>query len=130
MFSQTNGSTSWKTLADITWVKQYDDLLGFKVDKPVFSDKIKALEGTKITLKGYIIPIEGYKSHREFVFSAYPYNLCFFCGGAGPETVMEVEAIEAITYTAEQITIRGILKLNDSDLNRLMYMLTDVVEVD
>ena len=98
---------------------------GFKVDVPVFSDQIQKLEGKEILIKGYIIPVEGYKSHKEFVFSAFPYNMCFFCGGAGPETVMEVQASEAIKYTAESVTIRGKLSLNSTDVNQLMYALTD-----
>lgn len=119
----------WKTLGKITFKKQYDELLGFKVDVPVFSQEILAMEGKIVTVKGYIIPVEGYKSHKEFVFSAYPYNMCFFCGGAGPETVMEVYAKEPIKYTAEPITIKGKLELNSTDVNRLIYSLSDVVQV-
>jgi hypothetical protein len=119
----------WRTLSKITFVKKYDDLLGFKVDMPVFGEEVKSLEGKEITVKGYVIPVEGYKSHREFVFSAYPYNMCFFCGGAGPETVMEVFADEPIKYSADPIIIKGKLKLNDSDINRLMYSLSGVTLV-
>lgn len=119
----------WKTLANITFKKEYDASLGFKVDVPVFSDQIKKLEGTEVVIKGYIIPVEGYKGHKEFVFSAYPYNMCFFCGGAGPETVMEVYATEAIKYTSEPIVIKGKLELNTSDINRLIYALNGAVLV-
>lgn len=115
----------WKTLAKITFKKEYDEMLGFKVDVPVFSAPIQKLEGKEIVIKGYIIPVEGYKSHKEFVFSAFPYNMCFFCGGAGPETVMEVQSNEAIKYTAESVTLRGKLGLNSTDVNQLMYFLTD-----
>lgn len=51
--------------------------------------------------------------------------MCFFCGGAGPETVMEVEATEGIKYSADAIIIKGIMKLNDKDINRLMYKLVN-----
>ncbi len=125
-----DGSRTWQTLSKITYRKQYDELMGFKVDIPVFSDDVKAMAGQEIIVKGYIIPTEGYKSHQEFVFSAFPYNMCFFCGGAGPETVMEVEASEAIEFTAEVVTIKGILALNDDDINRLIYLLTDAVLVE
>jgi hypothetical protein len=116
----------WQSLAKITYTKQYDELLGFKVDVPVFSEEVKALEGKEIVVKGYVIPVEGYKSHTEFIFSAFPYNMCFFCGGAGPETVMEVYANEAIQYQTESIKIKGRLELNDTDINQLMYVLRDV----
>lgn len=115
----------WKTLAKVTFEKKYDNLLGFKVDVPVFADQIKALEAKEVTISGYIVPVEGYKSHNEFVFSAYPYNMCFFCGGAGPETVMEVTALEPIKYSTERIVIKGKLLLNRDNINRLMYILTD-----
>lgn len=120
----------WKTLGKITYKKKYDELMGFKIDIPVFSEPIKALDGKEVVVKGYIIPVEGYKSHKEFILSAFPYNMCFFCGGAGPETVMEVEAIEGIEYSAEQVLIKGKLKLNDDDINRLMYLLTDAVIIE
>lgn len=121
---------AWKQLSKITFRKEYDELMGFKIDKPVFSESIKALAGTTMTVKGYIIPVEGYKSHKEFIFSAFPYNMCFFCGGAGPETVMEVAASEPVKFTAEKITLTGTIRLNDSDINKLMYKLEDAVLVE
>ena len=121
--------SAWNTLGKVTFKKQYDDMLGFKVDVPVFSDAVRAMDGQEITIKGYIVPTEGYKSHTEFIFSAFPYNMCYFCGGAGPETVIEVSSTEPIKFTAEPITIRGKLSLNDEDINRLMYSLTEVTAV-
>ena len=115
----------WKTLSKITYEKKFDDLLGFKVDVPVFSEGIKELDGEIVEVSGYIVPVEGYKSHSEFVFSAYPYNMCFFCGGAGPETVMEVTSTEPVKYTTDKVRLRGKLALNNDDINRLMYVLTD-----
>src|SRR5690606_3639291 len=115
----------WKTLAKITYRKEFDEFLGFKIDKPVFSDEIKALAGKEVTVKGFIIPVEGYKGHKEFIFSAFPYSMCFFCGGAGPESVMEVVASEPVEYTADAIYLKGKLQLNSDDVNKLMYLLTD-----
>ena len=120
-----NQESLWKTLSMITYKKEYDEFLGFKIDKPVFSDKIHSLDGKEVTVKGFIIPVEGYKSHKEFIFSAFPYSMCFFCGGAGPESVMEVEALEPVEYSTESITITGTLKLNTDDVNKLMYALID-----
>jgi len=124
--AQTGTTESlWKTLAKITYKKEYDEFLGFKIDKPVFSPEIKALDGKEVTVKGFIIPVEGYKSHKEFIFSAFPYSMCFFCGGAGPESVMEVIAVEAVTYSDASVVLKGKLKLNSDDVNKLMYSLTE-----
>ena len=129
---ESPSKSTWRTLGKITFKKVYDELMGFKVDMPVFSDTIKDLEGKEITIKGYIVPTEGYKSHKEFILSAFPYNMCFFCGGAGPETVMEVESLEGVEFSADPITLKGILRLNDNDINKLMYKLEEatIVEVE
>jgi len=104
--------STWKTLAKITYTKQYDELMGFKVDVPVFSEDIMAMEGQIIEVKGYIIPVEGYKSHKEFIFSAFPYTMCFFCGGAGPESVMELRLKKKNSkFNLDEIaTFSGILR--------------------
>ena len=83
-----------------------------------------------VEIKGYIIPTDGYKSHTEFILSAFPYNMCFFCGGAGPETVMEIYAKTPIKFTSEAVTIRGKLELNSDDVNRLIYSLTNAEPVE
>lgn len=120
----------WQTLSNITYVKEFDEVLGFKIDKPIFGQPIKDIEGKEITLKGYIIPVEGYSSHKSFIFSAFPYSMCFFCGGAGPETVMEVESLEPVEYTTDQIILKGKLSLNDKDFNSLMFKLTQAELVE
>ena len=114
---------TWKTLSKITYKKEYDEVLGLKIDVPVFGKEVKSLEGKEVTVKGYIIPTDGYKSQKEFVFSAFPYSMCFFCGGAGPETVMDVTTLQAIPYTSEPVYLKGILRLNGADVNRLIYSL-------
>ena len=131
LFLGTSGSAlaqagGWSTLARVTFTSEFDELLGLKVDRPVFAQALKDLDGRTITLRGYVIPTEGYKSHSEFIFSAYPYSMCFFCGGAGPETVVEVFADEPIDYSPDAIAITGTLRLNGDDPNALMYQLENV----
>lgn len=121
----------WNTLAKVSYKQQYDDLMGFEVDIPVFGEGIMALEGSVIEVEGYVIPVEGYDMQENFVFSAFPYNMCFFCGNAGPETVMEAYVKdEKIKYTSKPIKIRGILSLNAGDINSLMYILNEVEIID
>jgi hypothetical protein len=63
---------AWMTLSKISFQKEYDELLGFKVDKPVFSEAVKKLDGETIRIKGYIVPVEGYKNHTEFILTQTP----------------------------------------------------------
>jgi len=123
--TQAQADEVWQTLSKITYKKEYNDLLGFKVDMPVFSEPILSLDNKEIQIRGYMIPVEGYNMQDEFILSAYPYNMCFFCGGAGPETVMEVYVTKEVEYTTEPIVIKGILSLNDDDINSLMYKITE-----
>lgn len=129
-FTFAQNDATWKTLSKLTYKKEYDALLGYKIDVPIFSSEVKALDGKWIILRGYVIPTDGFKSHKEFVFSAFPYNMCFFCGAAGPETVIEVLASEPIKYSSEAIYIKGILVLNDKDPNKLMYGIKNAVKVN
>ena len=99
-------------------------MMGFKVDVPVFSEEVKALDGKEITIRGYIIPVEGYKSHKEFVFSAYPYNMCFFCGGAGPESVMEVFSKKPVASSKKMVKLKGTLRVNyNPTIGQVLYTL-------
>jgi len=125
-----SSNAGWTTLARVTFTKEFDELLGLKVDKPVFGQGVIDADGKQITLKGYVIPTEGYKSHTEFVFSAYPYSMCFFCGGAGPETVVEVFAEDPIDYSPDAIVLTGTLRLNADDPNALMYRVEDARMVE
>ncbi len=132
LFGIVNGQNTvsgWSTLSKVSYKKAYDDLLGIAVDKPIFSSEVKKLEGQSIRLRGYIIPTDGFKSHKEFVFSAYPYSSCFFCGQAGPETVIEIQAEKPIEFSADIIELEGKLHLNSSDINRLMYQLTEAKRI-
>lgn len=133
-FQIANAQTSsdiWKTMEKVTYKKTLDKSLGIYVDVPVFGKSVKELAGKTVTIKGYIIPLEGYQDQDYFIFSRYPYNMCFFCGGAGPETVLEAESKDGktIKYTSKEITIKGKLKLNNDNVDRLMYILEDVVLV-
>ncbi|TVR84625.1 MAG: hypothetical protein EA409_00535 [Saprospirales bacterium] len=119
----------WRTLGKLSYEKQYNDMFGFEIDMPVFSEEIKALENKEVMVRGYIIPVEGYRNHKEFIFSAFPYSQCFFCGAAGPETVMEIYAERPVRFTSEIIWLKGKLILNDSDINHLFYILEDAREV-
>lgn len=119
----------WQDLADITYKEEFSEMLGFDIEVPVFGKTPSGMDGKEITIKGYIVPLEGFGAHKEFIFSAFPYNMCYFCGGAGPETVMEVFASEKVAYTAKPITIKGKLVLNRDDVNRLMYFLLDATFV-
>ncbi len=120
---------TWKVLAEIDYSKATDEYGEYYV--PKFSEEIKKLEGTEISLPGYIIPFEGMFQPDQIIVSSLPIASCFFCGTGGPETVAQAYLNDDVKYTAKLVTVKGILELNDTDTDKLMYILKDAkVETD
>ena len=117
--------TGWDLLASVDLVKGYDEFMGSEVEKPKFSEQLKLREGKELTLEGFIIPLQQETDVDYFVLSRFPYQSCFFCGGAGPETVVEVYADSKFKYTDEKIRVTGKLRLNRSNSLQLFYSLND-----
>jgi len=114
----------WRTLFDIDWKKSKDSLA---FPQPIFSKQVKELQGKKVRLSGYLIPNEISKNTESFlILSAYPASQCYFCGGAGLESVIEVhlEKPQKI-ITAKKITFEGKFFLNTQDSTHLFYQLKD-----
>lgn len=119
-FSQTENF--WQTLAEVSF-KSEADKAGYTVERPMFSKYLKSFQGKKVKLKGYIIPLEESGGKGKFMLSSLPFNVCYFCGAAGPETVVEVETKESVKFTTKQITMEGLLHLNDADPDHHIYIL-------
>ncbi len=120
---------SWKTLALVSF-KNTKDKNGHPIEQPVFSETLKKIDNNRIQLTGYILPLSDLGSQSNFVFSQLPYNSCYFCGGAGPETIIEVNMTEAIRFTEDKITLEGTFELNQSDPDHLMYILNQSEQVE
>jgi len=113
---------SWETLSEIeySYVQNYE--ANFWYGTPSFSEKVKGMEGKEVKIKGYVLPMD--VSGEQYVLSAFPFASCFFCGGAGQESVIELRLkdFERKFETDEYLEFRGILKLNDAELE-LNYIL-------
>ena len=127
---QAQDKSLWKILANVTYGTRQDPEMGFEVEYPIFGEETNSWEGKEVVVKGYMIPLEELTGQNYFVLSQFPYNMCFFCGGAGPETVMEVYTKKEIEYRESPIRIKGKLKLNDGDFNHLMYILENAEQVE
>lgn len=123
-------SNYWNVLKDVEIKTRPDETGKYEMEYPEFGSKVKSYNGKVIQLKGYIVPLQELRGQKFFVLSAYPFNMCFFCGMAGPETVIEVYTLKEIKFTSEKIAIEGKLKLNFDDANHLMYILEDAKQID
>ena len=116
-------SLTWPKLYAIDYRKERDDLGEY--DRPIFSAEVKALQGKIISLPGYMVPFESAMEGNHFILSSTPLNACFFCGVGGPESVIEVHLKLSMKYTEKPIQVRGVLKLNDKDPDKMIYLLED-----
>lgn len=115
--------TSWTDLMDITFKDVYLESDDMYVYYPLFKDKQRSLEGEEIAITGYIIPVD--VEMNQYVLSAFPFSSCFFCGNAGPESVMAIyfRSNDRTFQTDERLTLVGNLELNDTDIDELVYVL-------
>jgi hypothetical protein len=120
----------WEMLSEIDFKDQYSDELEGWYVYPVFPEHIKALDDQLVSIKGYIIPVD--VDGEEYALSAYPFSSCFFCGGAGPESVMTLNFKKSPRRykTDEVIRFMGKLKLNDSDIDSFCYILNDAQPIE
>ena len=117
--------TGWELLSSVEIVTGYDDFMGTEIEQPRFTEQLKLREGKEITLEGFIIPLQQEGEQDYFVLSRFPYQSCFFCGAAGPETVVEVYSDKKFQYTDERVSVTGKLRLNDDNPLHLFYILDD-----
>lgn len=113
----------WELLAEVNFEDQYfEELEGWYL-VPQFSDTVRQYDGKQVAIRGYIIPID--VEEGRYALSAYPYNNCFFCGGAGPESVLTLDFRDPPPRydTDDYQTFRGQLELNDQDQKEFIYIL-------
>jgi hypothetical protein len=120
---------TWQTLEDVTFKDVFIEEMGAYYWKPTFGPKVKALEGKPFYITGYIIPVD--VDEDFYVLSRYPYANCFFCGGAGPESVVDLQfkgKSKRAYQTDERLTFVGTFRLNADDIYQMNYILKDAVE--
>ncbi len=115
----------WELLSDVEVQRVYDDFLEQEVEKPKFSEALLGRDKTEIELLGFVIPLNDGESSNYFVLSRFPYQSCFFCGNAGPETVVEVYSNEDLSLKDQQVRVKGTLYLNANDPLHLYYIMKD-----
>ena len=120
---------SWEILRDVTFKKKWYAEESVYMLYPTFGAGIQKLNGKPVELTGYILPVD--LDANLYVLSAFPYSACFFCGGAGPESVVSLKFKKAGRKfkTDERLTFRGTLKLNADNIYELNYILTEA-EID
>ena len=114
----------WTTLADVKFKQVFSNELGITYDEATFGPFISLFKEKEVMIKGYMIPLDG--MGVSYVLSRNPNATCFFCGGAGPETVVELELVPSAIgkYKLDEYrTFKGVLHFNKKNLDHLTYVL-------
>lgn len=117
----------WSVLTRVEFNWAYSEIVDQEVPFPVFTSELKALDGQQVQVSGYAIPLEETGDETFVILSAFPYSQCFFCGQAGPESVIDILPGHKLPRLSvdKKTTFRGRLRLNDDDLRYLNYMLEE-----
>ncbi len=118
----------WIALADIQLEEKSDPEFGIDYFQASFGS-IATFEGQEVSIKGFIIPLDPLGT--QYVLSRNPQTSCFFCGGAGPETVLKLELKPSAFKrykTDTNLTFKGTLKLNTDTREDLLYVLEEAEE--
>ena len=119
----------WTLLSNVSYeyIQNLDQ--NFWYGKATFGEPVLAMEGKEVSIKGYIIPAD--IGGGNYYLSAFPFSTCFFCGGAGQESVMELrlKRKKESFKPDEFVTLTGTLRLNDRELE-LNYILENARRED
>ena len=113
---------TWDDLADVEFKPEYNEKYDVHFLMPTFGKGIKSYNGKNIEITGYFLDISG--TGEVFLISSNPMATCFFCGGSGPESIIEVEFNSVPSFKTDQVvTVSGVLKLNREDVDHCNYIL-------
>ena len=133
LFPYENGTPvpiNWKRLTDVAFARKLNKEVSMYFLYPTFGPSVNALKGKQIQIRGYMIPVD--QENNIYVISAQPMSMCFFCGGAGPESIMELQLKDKrLKFQTDAVkTVRGRLELNPDDIEHLNYILKNAEIVD
>lgn len=118
---------NWKLLGAIKFVKKpskdYPDGVMF----PIVNSTLKAKNKKRIAMSGFIVPID----NTTYALSKNVFAACFFCGQAGPETIMGIKFKGSTPKlkTDQYVTLEGNFRINESDVEDWIYHIEDAVIV-
>jgi hypothetical protein len=122
---------AWNLFAKTKFDPKYYEKIGEYLFYPTFPPDLKALEGKEITIEGYYVPFAP-EDGVYIIISKFPMSQCFFCGGAGPESIAEINFAKTQSkfQVDDLITVKGKLKLNTDNMDHVNFILEQAVLVN
>ena len=106
---------TWTTFELLEFEEVFDEPSASWLQTPIWTTELRAWEGKEVKITGYVIALD--VDSKEYALSAFPFASCFFCGAAGPESVIELNLQEPQKFTTDDVvTFMGVLQLNSDPL--------------
>jgi len=104
---------TWRQLATTRFEEVFDASRNSWSQMAHFTPEVLAWQGQKVRITGYMVPVD--VTGSVYALSAYTFSSCFFCGGAGPESVMGLElAVKNQKFKTDQVvTWEGVLQMKN-----------------
>ena len=116
------GGVAWKTL-EATGEQTRRDEQGYILSKPLFTPTVKKLNGKRIKVAGWMMPLTNGAKQKHFVLLGYPPG-CPFHFHAAPNQFIEVYADTAFTTNeTKMFVVSGVLELTGYDESGIFYRL-------
>lgn len=116
------GSIPWSTLMRTRERERKIDGVWYIV--PEFAKEVLPLNGKRVKVNGYMLPLQTSQGQDLFVLMAYPPD-CPFCMTAGSQAWMEVRSKDKITFKRDAMLLEGRLELVKFDPEGVFYRLLD-----
>ncbi len=124
----SEGTLTWDALAN----------LEIRVETPAplqtlfyveFPESLRALDGERVRIKGFMYPLEAGETHDKFLLAALP-PACPFCLPGNAKTLVDVHCDRPVGYTMEPVILEGRFTLLDEDDTGLYYRLSEAGPVE
>lgn len=127
VFTSLADTLTWKLLGQIKYEKKPSKDYPEGVMYPIVNNTLKAKNKKPIVMSGFIIPID----NKNYALSKNVFASCFFCGQAGPETIMGIKFKDPSVRlkTDQYVTLKGNFRYNDSDVDDWIYHIENAVIV-
>ena len=122
------GTLTWDALAN----------LEIRVETPAplqtlffveFPESLRALDGERVRIKGFMYPLEAGETHNKFLLAALP-PACPFCLPGNAKTLVDVHCDRPVGYTMEPVILEGRFTILEEDDTGLYYRLTEAGPVE
>lgn len=92
-----------------------------------FAPEVKAMDGKKVTISGFMLPLEPKDKFSHFLLSKNA-PTCAYCPPGEPNQIVEVFSSKPLSWKEDVVTISGRLILMHDNKKGIFFQIKDAVE--